>query len=155
MSDLDKKIVKGKFPKFRIWDANKKKFYYSGDTLVVNGKGNSLVVPFAIPMDYEVGPNFVVNITEFTGMLESTPNMTPIYTGDIVVTTQDGKNPIEKKVVKWVPEEIGFNISKDFQNFLSVVIIGNVFQPPAVEKPALDLSTDIGKAERQSKKLPN
>ena len=155
LQPIKKQIIKGTYPKFRVWDGEKQKFYYSGQTLIVSSDGKSVIVPFAIPLDYMVPQEFEVKITEFTGILESTPVLTPIYTGDIVLTTKDGRAPVDEKVVAWLPEFACFNVSLDLINKLHIVIVGNVFETPKVTKPSLDLSGDVNKAVNDTKKLPN
>ena len=153
-------VIRGNFPKFRIWDEDKKKFYFSTDTIVARQEETSIVTPFAIPMDYKVKDNFVVNITEFTGILDSTKELRPIYTGDIVILTKDGTTPIGKGVAKWIPAVASFNVSLDLMNGLKIIILGNIFENEDILKqplpiPQLDLSGNITKAINDTKKLPN
>lgn len=150
--------IKGNFPKFRIWDKDKKKFYYSADTLIMQQKEMSVVTPFAIPLNYKIKDNFVINLTEFTGILDSTPKLLPIYTGDIVTLTK-GELPAGQGVVKWLAEAASFNVSIDLMSGHKIIIIGNIFEDkqllPTLSKPRLDLSGNIGKALNDTKKLPN
>ena len=157
----------GKFAKYRLWDEDKNKFYFSGDTLVIQGKGTdkekSLVVPFAIPIDYTVKENFAINITEFTGILDSTPELRPIYTGDIVALTNALGAPAGRGVAAWMVEVASFNVSIDLMRGLKMKIIGNVYEnkdlleeiEQEAKKPQLDLSGNIVGALRDTKRLVN
>lgn len=158
------KTIEGKFAKYRVWDGDKKKFYYSGETRIIRAKDNkSIIMPFAIPIDYTLKEGFAVNLTEFTGILDSTPELKPIYTGDIVALTDSYGAPAGQGVASWIAEVASFNVSIDLMRGNKMVIIGNVFEnkeilekiEQASKEPQLDLSGNINGALRDTKRLVN
>ena len=159
------KTIQGKFAKYRIWDEDKKKFYFSQDTLVTRDKDKTLISPFAIPVDYVIKEDFVIalNMTEFTGILDSTPDLKPIYTGDIVVLTNATGTPAGRGVASWLPEVACFNVSIDLMRGLKMVVTGNVYENKELlqeieqdaKKPQLDLTGNIAGALRDTERVVN
>ena len=153
--------VKGKFSKFRVWDEDKKKFYFSGDTLVSDINGVTVIAPFSVFTGYLMRKECKIHITEFTGILDTSGKLVPIYTGDIVVLSKRDGSPGGRGVVKWLTEVACFNVSIDLMNGHKMVVVGNVFQDEHLlkellpVKPQLDLSGNINKALADTKKLPN
>ncbi len=154
------RTIEGKFAKYRIWDEEKQEFYFSGDTIIIRGKAGdankSFLVPHPIYIDYEVKEDFVINLTEFTGILDSSSGLRPIYTGDIINLTNPQGAPAGQGVASWITEAASFNVSLDLMRGLKIVIIGNVFQDKeflakmqqASKTPQLDLSGNINGALR-------
>ncbi len=155
-------VTKGTYPKYRIWDEDKRKFYFSGETLIIRKDGKSLVAPFAIPIDYDVKKDFIVTLTEFTGILDSSSKQSPIYTGDIIVLKKNGISS-GQGIAQWLPHVASYNVSIDLMNGHQMEVIGNIFENKelvqeierAKLKPQLDLSGNISKALIDTKKLPN
>ena len=159
------KTIQGKFAKYRIWDEDKKRFYFSGETLITREKDKTVITPQAITIDYKIKEDFDIfqNITEFTGILDSSAGLRPIYTGDIIALTNATGAPAGKGVAQWITEAASFNVSIDLMNRMKMVIIGNVFEnkdlleqmQKEAPKPQLDLSGDINAALKYPKRLVN
>ena len=83
-------------------------------------------------------------LSEFTGVLDSTPEMRPIFSGDIVkIPNAQGNGVDEQFVVEWAVPFARWNISPFLVGRRQMFIVGNVYENENMvsQKP---LGFDVG-----------
>lgn len=138
------KIAKRIFPKFRWYDKEEDRFYFSQDTLFAKkGEGLQILAPYCMVIEKErpLGPEDLQYISEFCGILDSHPEQLPIYSGDLV-QIPDNKvfDDTKSLIVQWVPHLARWNISPFLIGRKQIFIVGNIYQPQFEELVRRDVA---------------
>lgn len=128
-------VVKRSYPKFRWWDVDKHKFFYSSNALfgeVGDEVKSEFIAPHVIiteKHDRKLTPEDMKYLSEFTGVLDSTPEMRPIFSGDIVkIPDAQGNGKDEQFVVEWAVPFARWNISPYLIGRRQIFIVGNIYE---------------------------
>ena len=144
------RVIKKTYPKFRWWDPIRLKFYYSSNALI--GEANDaekheFIAPHVIVVDAsekKITTDDLQYISEFTGVLDSTPEMLPIFSGDIVRipnANNDGKELTQ--VVQWATPYARWSISPYLMGRREIFVTGNIYQNPMPQNTVPRFETDV------------
>jgi len=127
------KIARRTYPKFRWYDQETNLFHYSQDTLFAKkAEGIQILAPYCIVVEKErqLNTEDLRMISEFSGVLDSTPTQIPIYSGDLVRIPNNQVFDDERSmVVQWVPHFARWNISPFLVGGKQIFVTGNIYQP--------------------------
>ncbi len=126
-------MVKRIYPKFRWYDKDEDKFYFSQDTLFAKQDGNrQIMAPYCLVIEKErqLEKDDLFYISEFAGILDSHPEQYPIYSGDLVqIPNNQVFDDTKSLVVQWVGHLARWNISPFLIGKKEIYVVGNIYQP--------------------------
>ena len=115
--------------KFRAWDENTLKMYYSYFDSDINDDSREYH-PISFAIGYKGRKNII--LLQFTGLTDS--NGKDIYEGDIIEYTQHHFNTdmvkIKRKIVKWNYDR--WNIYQTNAGESNIKVIGDIYERPEI-----------------------